>query len=97
MAVIRLKDGTKLYPVCGWEKNQHKIYNAYDRAIIRRDEEDWSDEACAEVERCEKALEAFNGCVRGGVVYATYEEGKIIKDLVAAYDVRGDYLRYCTR
>ena len=27
--------GKKLYPVCGWEENQHKIYNAHDRIMIR--------------------------------------------------------------
>lgn len=33
MAVIIKKDGTKLYPCCGFEENQHKLYNAYDVAI----------------------------------------------------------------
>lgn len=27
--------GKKLYPVCKWEDNQHKIYNAHDRIMNR--------------------------------------------------------------
>lgn len=97
MAGLKLykdKEGRKLYPVCAWSPNQHKIYNAYDRAILRRDDEDYSEKACAWLETVEKALAAFDRYVINGIVYATYEDGKIIKDLVAAYDVRGDFLNH---
>lgn len=33
--IYRNKAGKKLYPVCKWEDNQHKIYNAHDRIMIR--------------------------------------------------------------
>lgn len=92
--LYRTKDGTKLYPVCSWEKNQHKLYNAYDRAILRRDEEE-TDAAYAEVERVEEALAAFDRYVINGLVYAPYKIGQVIKDIITAYDVRGDIIRYC--
>jgi hypothetical protein len=95
LKIYKNKAGQKLYPVCKWENNQHKIYNAYDRAILRREDEEYSEKACAWCETVEKALAAFDQYVINGIVYATYEDGKIIKDLIAAYDVRGDYLRYC--
>ena len=79
--------GKTLYPVCGFEKNQHKLYNAYDRVMIRLyDGEDVEDER----ERIERALDVFNSHVVQGLVYATYEDSVIIKDIIAAYDVRGD-------
>jgi len=82
--------GELLYPVCSWGKNQHKLYNACDRAMIRCDEEGYSNEAVAERERAEKALEAFDRHVVGNLVYATYEDRCIILDLIGAYDVRQD-------
>ena len=35
MKTYKDKNGNKLYPVCSWEKNQHKLYNALDKANIR--------------------------------------------------------------
>ena len=81
--------GNILYPVSSFEKNQHKLYNAYDRARIRVDEER-TDEAYECLERTEKALEAFNRYVFGNTVYATYEDGNLIRDFIGAYDLRGD-------
>lgn len=86
--LYRNKQGQKLYPVCSWEANQHKLYNAYDRAWLRRYDEDWSEESCAEMDRIEHAIDVFDGCVINGLVYATYEDSQIIKDYVWAYDVR---------
>ncbi len=83
-------EGRKLYPVCSFEHNQHKLYNAHDRAMNRLYDGDDSEEAIAELERVERALSAFNSHVYGPTVYATYEESKLIKDIVAAYDVRHD-------
>ena len=85
--LYRNKEGKKLYPVCSWEANQHKLMNAYDIAWLRRYDDDWSDESCAEMDRVEKALAAFD-CVINGLVYATYEDGQIIKDYIWAYDAR---------
>lgn len=85
--------GKKLYPVCGWEENQHKIYNAHDRIMIRIYEaqktgkEDLED-LYKEQERIEKALEIIDRHIIDGLVYATYEDGLIVKDLIWAYDIR---------
>lgn len=37
--IYKNEEGKKLYPVCGFLKHQHKILNAYDKAIIAKDEE----------------------------------------------------------
>ena len=86
--LYRNKEGQKLYPVCSWEKNQHKLYNAYDRALIWCYDTDWSEEAMNERDRVEEALAAFDSCVINGLVYATYQMGQIIKDIIWAYDAR---------
>ena len=84
----RNKEGEKLYPVCAWEDNQHKLYNAHDRATLMCYDTDWSDKAQAELKRVEDALNAFGKHIIGGIVYATYKDSLVIKDIVAAYDAR---------
>lgn len=79
------KTGKKLYPVCSWENNQHKLYNAHDRIMnaIYDGEADYD-----QLERIEKAMSAFDGCVINGMVYATYEDSILIKDYIWAYNAR---------
>lgn len=90
--LYRNKQGKKLYPVCSWEENQHKLYNAHDRimnSIYEVREAGGDMEPLYEAqERVERALEAFDRYVINGLVYATYEESCLIKDYVAAYDAR---------
>lgn len=91
--IYRNKAGKKLYPVCKWEDNQHKIYNAHDRIMIRIYEAQKNggedlEALYKEQERIEKALELIDACVIDGLVYATYEDGLILKDLIWAYNAR---------
>lgn len=88
MRLYRNKLGEKLYPVCKWEPNQHKLYNALDRTYLAMVDSDYSDEACDAYDRVNQALSAFDSCVIDGMVYATYDDSLIIKDLIAAYDAR---------
>lgn len=94
MAVYRDKQGNKLYPVCSWERNQHKLYNAHDRIMIAI----YDAQAAKNYDELEKlyevqekilrAIDVFNGCIINGVVYATYQDGLLIKDYVWAYNAR---------
>ena len=86
--LYRNEAGEKLYPVCSWEANQHKLYNALDRAVVACYDTDWSEEAVNERDRVEEALSAFDRYVINGLVYATYKEGQVIKDIVWAYNAR---------
>ena len=70
----------KLYPVCSWEENQHKLYNAHDRAVLA---DDWD-----AVERAEYAMSVFEANVIGGIVFATWEDRNKIMDYVWAYNAR---------
>ena len=93
MAVIIKKDGTKLYPCCRFEENQHKLYNAYDRAMCALyDAEDNNDSEAMDraqeaLDRVETALD-WEYCVYNGLIYAPYDVYKIIKDIVVTYDLR---------
>lgn len=80
--------GKKLYPVGGFQRSQHKIFNAHDRAFNWAYETEWKDEkALANLERVEKAMEWVH-CIIDGLIYAPYDVYLIMKDIIAAYDAR---------
>ncbi len=90
MKLLVNKEGKKMYPVCSWEANQHKLYNAIDRiqlALYEATDEEY-DKLAEALERAEHALDVFNHTVVHGIVYATYEDSLIIKDFIWAYNAR---------
>ena len=90
--------GQKLYPVCSWEANQHKLYNAHDRIMNRIDDledDPMSDRlelfrAYDQQEEIEHLLEVFSSYVHDGIVYATWKDRNRLMEYIAAYDVRQD-------
>lgn len=90
MTKTLMKNGTKLYPVCNWYKNQHKIYNYYDKCYIKAfDYETATDEDFDAYEEAQRLIEVFDGGVQSdGLVYATYKDYCKIKDIIGAYDYR---------
>ena len=88
------KKGNKLYPVCSWEKNQHKLYNAHDRLFVAicdaREEGNVGElsRLLDTMETLERVMGIFDSYVVEGIVYATYKDGLIIKDYIWAYDAR---------
>lgn len=95
------KKGQKLYPVCSWEANQHKLYNAHDRVMnhiwdLEHEEIEKNvsiealDNAYEQQEEIEHLLEIFSDVVVNGIVYATWEDRNMIRDYIAAYDIRHD-------
>lgn len=85
LPLYRLKSGEKIYPVCSWEENQHKLYNAHDRVMnaIYEGRADYDDLA-----RVERALNAYEAHVINGIVYATWADRNLIRDFVFAYNAR---------
>lgn len=90
----RNAQGVKMYPVCNWMNNQHKLHNASDRvfnAMIDAQESGNDAEACELAERLEeidRLIAVFNGNIINGVVYAVWADYKAIKDYIGAYDLR---------
>lgn len=76
MKLYRNEEGKKLYPVCSWEQNQHKLYNAYDRATIRMYESEYSEEACNEVDRVEQAMKKSKARIEEVYNYWTGHQDK---------------------
>ena len=83
----RNKEGKKMYPVCNWERNQHKIYNAHER-LVAKQINDPKSVTPEEYDWVMRAYDAIDACVINGTVYATWEDGRAIKDLIAGYDFR---------
>lgn len=92
MKLLVNKEGKKMYPVCSWEANQHKLYNAIDRINLALYEDDTTadeyNKLLESLEKAEHALDVFNHTVVQGIVYATYEDSLIIKDIIWAYNAR---------
>ena len=92
MRLYKDENGRTLYPVCNWNNNQHKLYNAHDRIMIdiyeAREAGTDTQEIYDRQEEIEHLLDVFNAYVVGGIAYATYEDSVKIKDIVAAYDAR---------
>ena len=89
-SMVKVIKGVKFYPVCNWERNQHKIEYWYTKALLACYDSNWSDDkALADHDETERLLEYFNNYVhRDGLVYAPYKDGQRIKEMIVAYDLR---------
>lgn len=83
--------GEKCYPTCNWENNQHKIYNALDRAYNALDDVDMDEEYERYdelVEYCSKVeilCSMFNNHIVGKMVYLPYNWYVFCKEVLARY------------
>ena len=89
MTKVKVINGVKFYPVCSFEKNQHKIHYWYNKALLACYDSDWQDEkAVDEREEAEKMLGYFDFYTgRDGLVYAPYKDGQRIKEMIVCYDL----------
>ena len=98
LKLYKNKEGQKLYPVCSWEANQHKLYNAHDRIMNYIDDLETADTvdmvklnaAYTRQEEIEHLLGVFSQYVFGGIAYATWADRNRMMEIFAAYDVRHD-------
>ena len=92
-ATIKDKNGNKMYPVGKFTTYQHVFYNASDRAYnafydaLESGTSDEFDKACEWKERVEDILTKWNSNPqdKNGIVYATYEDYKTMKDIIGGY------------
>ena len=98
LKLYKNSQGKKLYPVCSWSANQHKLYNAHDGIMNEIYDMENSDQMDSPMlgtlyerqELIEHLIMVFDQYVFGGIVYATWEDRNAMKDLIAAYDIRHD-------
>ena len=92
MAVMTIK-GKKYYPVASWYRCQHVFYNAVDRAWCRlydardngtAEEEEEAEEWLAKAEDMQQKFDS-NPKDAKGVVYALYDDYKLMKDIIGGY------------
>ena len=83
----------KLYPVCKFEENQHRL--DWFITLLKNEIHEDLDEGCfseakqERLEYLEKLLEEFNaGVYKDGLVYMTYEKGQEVKELINEYKLR---------
>lgn len=74
--------GETLYPVCAMNGNQHIMYLAHNHISIDAME---GIVEYRELDRVERAMEAFMENVINGVVYATYRDSLLIKSYLNKY------------
>lgn len=80
-----IKNGKKYYPVGKWHKYQHVFYNYEDRCANEWYETD-SDEAYEKFEKSQDILNKWEtNPQRDGIVYALYNDYKLMKDIIGGY------------
>ena len=97
LPILRNNAGEKLYPVCSWEKNQHKIYNALTRAQNREYDyctgnleltKEEANKLFEEVELLNYLCGVIDHRHYKGIVYATWKDREKLREYIMAYDIR---------
>ena len=94
MSKVLIKNGVRLYPVCGFQRSQHKLYYWETKAQLRVYEIEESenvtdeefDEAYEELEFWQDVLEYAN-CVYNGLIYMPYKYYNRVKEAITMYDL----------
>lgn len=87
-------ENVKLYPVCSFLSNQHKLYNAVDRAWGNLYDAQRSGKDVEKAKKWLEKVERLQGVFdcspqdNKGIVYVVYEDYKAIKDIIGAYNLR---------
>lgn len=84
MAKLLKSNGVTLYPVCGFQKSQHKLYFWENFYYLRREESSnmW------------EKWELWNGiceyatCIHNGLIYMPYKYYQTVKEAIVMYDIR---------
>lgn len=84
-------NGVKCYPACRWETNQHKMYNAMDKAhnklsdALEEGNQDHIDKAIDWLEKVETVCSMFNNHIVGQTVFLPYKQYVICKEILSNY------------
>lgn len=82
--IIRDSDGLKMYPVCGFQKSQHKLYYWENYFYLHRDE---SAELWAKWELWQNILD-YATCIYDGLIYMPWRFNQIVKEAIVMYDLQ---------
>lgn len=85
--IYKDSNGKKLYPVCGFQKNQHKFDYWYTKAMNKWYENPDDDDAWEDRERKERWMECATCFVFDGLIYAPWELYNEMKEAIVCYDL----------
>lgn len=86
MKTYRDDKGRKLYPVCGFQKNQHK-FDYWHTKALNRWYDDHSDKNYDELEKTESWMLCATTYIFNGLIYAPWEHYNEMKEAIVAYDL----------
>ena len=89
MAKVIISNGEKLYPVCGFQKSQHKLYYWQNKAwlAVYDNEGNVTEKQEEELEFWNEVLD-YAHCVHDGLIYMPYRYYNRVKEAIVAYDLR---------
>lgn len=75
-----------LYPVCNYEKNSYKVYNAYEELLNNISKAEYEGRSTKKLYRqkgqLEEIIAILEHYVFDGLVYATYQNGNKLKQYI---------------
>lgn len=84
--VFDTKENKKMYPVGKWNEYQHVFYNYMDICFNSMYESEYDKKESDKYEKSQELMEKWNCNPQvNGVVYAYYEDYKMMKDVIGGY------------
>ena len=84
--IIRNANGEKLYPVCGFQKSQHKLFYWENKAFLKAHEDGTSEKDYDEWMFWQDVCE-YAHCIHDGLIYMPYRFYNRVKEAIVAYDL----------
>ena len=88
MAKIITVKGVKLYPVCGFQKSQHKLYYWENYYYLKAHDDNATDKDLEQWILWQEICEYATCCVYDGLIYVPYKFYNIVKEAIVMYDIR---------
>lgn len=84
--ILKDADGTKLYPVCGFQRSQHKIYYWENKYYLLAHSDGATDEDYNNWLKWSDICQ-YTTCVYDGLIYMPYKYYNIVKEAIVSYDL----------
>lgn len=86
--VLKNSKGEKLYPVCGFQRSQHKLYYWETKAWLKCHDDEYTatEKDWEELEFWQEVLE-YATCIYDGLIYMPWKYYNRVKEAIAVYDM----------
>ena len=87
--IIKDSKGQKLYPVCGFQKSQHKLYYWRNKAWLKVfDNDNATEKDYEELDFWDDVMNYATSEIYDGLIYIPYKYYNRVKEAIVAYDFR---------